>query len=225
MTLFIQKGNIKMIWDVISMCPMFQELFTTDDTKKEWFNRIIGQVQHQLGRNVSMKELGNVNRETIKLMMANLKKNYFMISTDIDSRHKPLIIGSESDTPFLRRKEEYEKMKSVYIPPQIDFRSMEVDKPMTNMNELIEKHQNQRVDAYSSKDSILELLSLEKKVPNDKHVTWTPTIESSTTHVSQSDNTISNELQFINKKLDMIIKFLNLSSLSHVTDRKRSNSI
>jgi hypothetical protein len=43
-----------------------------------------------------------------------------MISTDIDSRHKPLIIGSESDTPFLRRKEEYEKMKSVYIPPQID---------------------------------------------------------------------------------------------------------
>jgi hypothetical protein len=167
-----------------------------------------------LGRNVSMKELGNVNRETIKLMMANLKKNYFVISTDIDSRHKPLIIGSESDTPFLRRKEEYEKMKSVYIPPQIDFRSMEVDKPMTNMNELVEKYQNQRVDAYSSKDST----SLEKKVPNDKHVTWT-------THVSQSDNTISNELKFVNKKLDMIIKFLNLPSLSHVTDRKRRNSI
>jgi hypothetical protein len=206
MTLFIQKGNIKIIWDVISMCPIFNEIFTTDDTKKEWFNRIIGQVQDQLGRNVSMKELGNVNRETIKLMMANLKKNYFVISTDIDSRQKPLIIGSESDTPFLRRKEEYEKMKSVYI--------MEVDKPMTNMNELVEKYQNQRVDAYSSKDST----SLEKKVPNDKHVTWT-------THVSQSDNTISNELKFVNKKLDMIIKFLNLPSLSHVTDRKRRNSI
>jgi hypothetical protein len=56
---------------------MFNELFTTDDTKKEWFNRIIGQVQDQLGRNVSMQELGNVNREAIKLMMANLKKKSF----------------------------------------------------------------------------------------------------------------------------------------------------
>jgi hypothetical protein len=29
MTLFIQKENIKIIWDVISMCPMFHKLFTT----------------------------------------------------------------------------------------------------------------------------------------------------------------------------------------------------
>lgn len=101
MTIFIQKGNIKIIWDVISLCPIFNELFTTDDTKKEWFNRIIGQVDDQLSRNVSMEELGNVNRETIKVMMANLKRK------QLSEKHScPINASAELADTLIRGKKQ-----------------------------------------------------------------------------------------------------------------------
>lgn len=208
MTLFIQKGNLKIIWDVISMSPLFNELFTTEIAKKEWFNKIIEHVQKQLSKNVSIDELGNINRETIKLMVANIKEQYLKVSTDIASRPKPLIIGSESDTPFLRRQKEYETMKAVYVPPQIDFRSIEIDEPITNMSELIEKHKNERVDAYSSNDSILWASPSPSSsiilnddispIKRDKHVTWTSPI-------------CVDEFKVINKKLDIIMGFMKIT--------------
>ena len=39
---------------------------------------------------------------------------------------------------------EEKKMKTVYVPPHINF-SIEADKPITNMSELIENHVNQRI--------------------------------------------------------------------------------
>ena len=144
MTLFIRNDNIKIIWDVLLMCPLFNESFTTEFSKKEWFNQRISKVEKQLGKNISIGDLRSINRDTIKLIMSDLKERYLSVSTDIESRPKPMIIGSETDTPYMRRQNEYDKMKSVYVPTQIDFRSGEVDQPITNMSELIEQHVNER---------------------------------------------------------------------------------
>ncbi len=144
MTLFMRNDNIKIIWDVILMCPLFNELFTTEHSKKEWFNQRISKVEKQLGKDISIGDLRGINRDTIKLIMSDLKEHYLSISTDIASRPKPIIIGSDTDTPYMRRQNEYDKMKNVYVPTQIDFRSGEVDQPITNMSELIEKHVNER---------------------------------------------------------------------------------
>ena len=144
MTLFIRNDNIKIIWDVLLMCPLFNESFTTEISKKEWFNQRISKVEKQLGKNISIGDLRSINRDTIKLIMSDLKERYLSVSTDIESRPKPMIIGSETDTPYMRRQNEYDKMKSVYVPTQIDFRSGEVDQPITNMSELIEQHVNER---------------------------------------------------------------------------------
>ena len=76
--------------------------------------------------------------------MSDLKEHYLSVSTDIASRPGPIIIDSDTDTPYMRRQNEYDKMKSVYVPTQIDFRSGEVDQPITNMSELIEKHVHER---------------------------------------------------------------------------------
>ena len=144
MTLFIRNDNIKIIWDVVLMCPLFNESFTTEHSKKEWFNQRISKVEKQLGKNISIGDLRGINRDTIKLIMSDLKEHYLTVSTDIASRPKSIIIGSETDTPYMRRQNEYDKMKSVYVPTQIDFRSGEVDQPITNMSELIEQHVNER---------------------------------------------------------------------------------
>ena len=198
MTLFIRNDNIKIIWDVVLMCPLFNESFTTDQSKKEWFNQRINKVEKQLGKNISIGDLRSINRDTIKLIMSDLKEHYLSVSTDIASRPKPIIIGSETDTPYMRRQNEYDKMKSVYVPTQIDFRSGEVDQPITNMSELIEQHVNERrktldvPSAFLSNDTTNNMSWTSNEIPTiesidnntnwrnenggDKKVTWTTPI-------------------------------------------------
>ena len=198
MTLFIRNDNIKIIWDVLLMCPLFNESFTTVQSKKEWFDQRISNVAKKLGNNISIGDLRGINRDTIKLIMSDLKELYLAVSTDIESRPKPMIIGSETDTPYMRRQNEYDKMKSIYVPAQIDFRSGEVDQPITNMSELIEQHVNERrktldvPSAFLSNDttnniswSSNEITTTESVDTNmnwrnesigDKKVTWTTPI-------------------------------------------------
>ena len=198
MTLFIRNDNIKIIWDVLLMCPLFNESFTTVQSKKEWFDQRISNVAKKLGNNISIGDLRGINRDTIKLIMSDLKERYLAVSTDIESRPKPVIIGSETDTPYMRRQNEYDKMKSIYVPAQIDFRSGEVDQPITNMSELIEQHVNERrktldvPSAFLSNDttnniswSSNEITTTESVDTNmnwrnesigDKKVTWTTPI-------------------------------------------------
>lgn len=250
MTLFIQKGNIKIIWDVITMCPLFNELFTTETSQRDWFNQMIGRVYNNVNKNITIDELGDVNRKTIKIMMANLKEQYLKINTDIESRDKPFEIGSENDTPFKRRQSEYDAMKSVYVPSQIDFRSVEIDVPITNLSELVEKHLNERniqsldgtekqteyknislppVETFGSIDHSLKQNGL-------KHVSWTTPIETQYSASNATMDNISNEvgkvlqktLYNINRKIDIIYQNINLiikPSVGLTKQRTRSNTI
>lgn len=200
MTLFIRNDNIKIIWDVLLMCPLFNESFTTEQSKKEWFDQRISKVAKKLGNNVSIGDLRGINRDTIKLIMSDLKERYLAVSTDIESRPKPMIIGSETDTPYMRRQNEYDKMKSIYVPTQIDFRSGEVDQPITNMSELIEQHVNERrktldvpsaflsndttnniswtSNEISTTESVDTNMNWRNESIGDKKVTWTtPVVE------------------------------------------------
>ena len=206
MTLFIRNDNIKIIWDVVLMCPLFNELFTTEQSKKEWFNQRISKVEKQLGKNISIGDLRSINRDTIKLIMSDLKEHYLLVNTDIASRPKPMIIGSDTDTPYMRRQNEYEKMKSVYVPTQIDFRLCEVDQPITNMSELIEQHVNERRKTLDVPSAFLS---------NDtNNISWTSN-EIATTESNDNDNNRINEN--VGKKVTWTTPIVEQESINHPT--------
>jgi hypothetical protein len=232
MTLFIRNDNIKIIWDVILMCPLFNELFTTEHSKKEWFNQRISKVEKQISKNISIGDLRSINRDTIKLIMSDLKEYYLTVSTDIASRPKPTIIGSDTDTPYMRRQNEYDKMKSVYVPTQIDFRSGEVDQPITNMSELIEQHVNERrktLDVPSAflsndtnniswtsseittPDSIVDNWRNGNNISVDKKVTWTtPIVEQEIIipSIQTTSQTQTEPMEDLSLKIDTILQEL-----------------
>jgi hypothetical protein len=232
MTLFIRNDNIKIIWDVVLMCPLFNESFTTEQSKKEWFNQRISKVEKQLGKNISIGDLRSINRDTIKLIMSDLKEHYLSVSTDIASRPKPIIIGSDTDTPYMRRQNEYDKMKSVYVPTQIDFRSGEVDQPITNMSELIEQHVNERrktLDVPSAflsndtnniswtsseittPDSIVNNWRNGNNISVDKKVVWTtPIVEQEIIipSIQTTSQTQTEPMEDLSLKIDTILQEL-----------------
>lgn len=211
MTLFIQNGNMKIIWEVISMCPLLSKTFPTEVSQKEWFNDIIARIHIQMNKSITMEELGNVNRNAIKVMMANLKENYLKVSTDIESRDRPLAIGTDTDSPFMRRQSEYDTMKSVYVPPQIDFRSIEVDVPITNMSELVEKHLNERNRTMDV------VLSLDNKI--EKNVSWTTPIETFYPVVDVSSMSIDKDY----KNESMITNVETFSTVDDITLKNNPN--
>jgi hypothetical protein len=187
MTLFMRNDNIKIIWDVVLMCPLFNELFQTEQSKKEWFNKRINTVEKGLsGKNVTIMDLRSINREAIKLIMSGLKEHYLLVSTDIASRPKPIIIGSDTDTPYMRRQNEYDKMKSVYVPTQIDFRSGEVDQPITNMSELIEKQVNERRKTLDVPSAFLS--------NNTNNMSWTSNEVATTDSIWKNDDTVDSKV-------------------------------
>lgn len=250
MTLFIQNGNIRIIWDVISMCPLFSKTFPTELSQREWFNQIIGRLNKQIDKNITMEELGNINRNAIKVMMANLKEHYLKVSTDIESRDRPSAIDTNTDSPYMRRQTEYDTMKSVYIPPQIDFRSIEIDVPITNMSELVERHLNERNKTMDIRSLDTQVNKTEKH-SECKNVSWTTPIETfyslddssrdmknethdesfvtidkkimkNTTNVGQ---TIMNTLDNLNRKIDTFMLMMSPITNKPKTIRTRSNSI
>lgn len=153
MSLYIQKENVKMIWEVMMICPLFNAVFATEFSKKEWFNKIIMNIHKKIKQDIKVDELVVINRDTIKVMMANLKELNLRMTTDIKSRIEPLAFGSNNDLAFTQRQNEYDMMKNTYVPPQIDFRSNEIDNPIKNMDELIENHINERNKTLLSSQS------------------------------------------------------------------------
>lgn len=227
MSIFVKRENLQIIWDVISMNNMFNETLITDSDKSVWFNSMIDIVKKKINSDLKVSDLNNVNRQTIKIMIANLKERYLKIRTDIASRPKQIMIGSELDTPYLRRQKEYDAMKSAYIPPPLDFRSIE-DSPITNLSELVAKHQSERKETLDS-ISNEQTRSIEPtKSHNDTKISWaTPLVEQESVIYSGSKNfdkryeSLERKIDVIEQKIESIFKLINLN-LEQIRQRSKS---
>jgi hypothetical protein len=224
MTLFVQRENLQLIWDVITMNNMFNETLNSDNEKTVWFNSMIDIVKKKIGNNITSSDLINVNRSTIKVMIANLKDRYLKSRTDIASRNQSVALGSELDTPYMIRQKEYEIMKNTYVPPPVDFSSIE-DSPIINMNELVEKHLNERKKTLDS--VINEHVRTVEPIINDAKVSWaTPIVEHELVVSSSSNNSLEGKVDTIMKKIDFLFGLLTIPTQKvATTGRKRSKSL
>jgi hypothetical protein len=166
MSLYTHPENLRIIWKALQSFPLFNELFNDPRSKEIWFQDIINQFNNTVSINLSSKSLNELNHKTVKFMVEYLKKNEFNYRNNnqirnnqglnpLPAREKTMMVGSEMDSLFVQRQKEYTNMLAEHVPKQIDFTMGENDEPLTNINELLEKHKSDRESVLSYDHNIM----------------------------------------------------------------------
>lgn len=175
MSLYTHPENLKIIWKALQSFPLFNELFNDPRSKEIWFQDIINQFNNTVPVNLSSKTLNELNHKTVKFMVENLKKNEFNYRNNnqirnnqglnpLPAREKTFMVGSENDSLFVQRQKEYNSMLAEHVPKQIDFTMGENDEPLTNINELLEKHKSDRERVLSYDHNIINDAPIQQKI-------------------------------------------------------------
>ena len=141
MSLYILQENQQLLWSTMSKIPKYQVFGQTNPVGREsWFRTIISQFyEANQNRTISIKELQQLNRETISYMVKNLESQEVEpagVTRDYFSEKKQGELSREFDL----RQQEYNGMMKVAPVKEIDFRiNTENDGPIENMDELIRK--------------------------------------------------------------------------------------
>ena len=141
MSLYILQENQQLLWSTMSKIPKYQVFGQTNPSGREsWFRTIISQFyEANRNRTISIKELQQLNRETISYMVKNLESQEVEpagVTRDYFSEKKQGELAREFDL----RQQEYNGMMKVAPVKEIDFRiNTENDGPIENMDELIRK--------------------------------------------------------------------------------------
>ena len=113
---FLHQENSAMLWNVMKETPFFLKDFTDSKARQHWFESIMYQFNEN--KNYSVESLNALNHKVIKFMMTELKTN-----NDINTKNlaKSKITEMETIKPSILDSE-----------------------PITNMDELIKSHINER---------------------------------------------------------------------------------
>ena len=205
MSLYVLQENQKLLWDTISKHPLFGEMKKNDYNKSEkWFRNIIEDFYNKNERSLSKDQLRTLNKETIKLMIHNLKEessykplstqnhNYFSNSyTPINSlstntSETNISISerkqTELNSEFQNRQKEFESFHKRPTMKAIDFRENDKeDVPIENIDELLQAQLKEReydLQANTEENIKIETIDLGNN-ENEKKVSWSPNIETS----------------------------------------------
>jgi len=150
MSLFVNPTNQKLLWNVVSKNKMVNDYFMFYPREKDgWFKSIVQMFYEKNNTRVlTQTDLLVLNKETISYMIQSIKYKFpqqsvtdqqpFLKSYSI-TENKVEKIGSQ----FSEKQLEYNSLFEKKTPEQIDFGETQ-DKPLSNMDELIKKHMEER---------------------------------------------------------------------------------
>ena len=194
MSLYILPENQKIIWDTISKVPLFQKLCNETHNGEQWFQNIIqlnyNKIQHlQLDK----KDLRNLNKETIQNMLQILKNKYSIqpaLSQNVFNNSSSFQTNTTETRGFIleqkqnalnhhfqTRQEEYGNLLKKPSVSEIDFREkMDDDKPIDNMDELLQKQLLEREydiqPKQTEKEGPIDIGAVEIIEKESKSVKW-----------------------------------------------------
>jgi hypothetical protein len=158
MTLFLSESNQTMLWELINKNQLFISLFGTSPQhlKQEWFKTSISAMYDSIqGAELQKKELLDVNRRTLKMMIQRLQdmtisQNQRTVSNEYYKKEK--INMNEFET----KQQEYNSMLELKKPEEIKFSETIDDEKITNMAELIENQRRLRELDYQNSVAVNE---------------------------------------------------------------------
>ena len=204
MSLYVLPENQKMIWDTISKVPLFRKLSNETHNSEQWFQNIIGHHHNKFqNKRLNKDDLRNLNKETIQYMLHDLKNKYSLqpatsnnlfnnnttfqsnlVSNDVmktnTTETRGFILEQKQNTinnQFQTRQEEYGSLIKRPNVNEIDVReNMQEDKPIENMEELIQKQLREREYEIQPKqlvkEEIIDIGAVEIQEKEHKSVKW-----------------------------------------------------
>lgn len=159
MALFIHNKNQELLWGVINKTQIFQLVFaySKNNEPELWFRAHIQQYYQKInGKILSIEDLNVCNHEIVAIMMNNLKS--FSDNNNNPTQHQPFQEPSQPtqlpytvenkqelySRQFNERQKEYELMNTKPSPPVPDINNNIKDEAISNMDELIKLHMQQR---------------------------------------------------------------------------------
>jgi hypothetical protein len=163
MSLFIHSENQTLLWNIISNMEITNAVFVQGSPQKSiWFKNIIEEFYIKIyGKQLSLVELRELNRQVISYMIENLrefqkkvtrqpviaetpKQNVFHEHQTEYSRNSAVGNSEIYNDLFSKRQKDYEAMVTKPLPPKVEFSETLKDEPISNMEELIKAQQQQR---------------------------------------------------------------------------------
>lgn len=159
--LYIHVENQQLLWNTINKYGLFHLLYKDENEKKMWFKNTIASIYEKYGQNIyDVESLQKINKETTVYMIKYLKemksKSYTPdeITAQNTAQNKNLTyMGKQEEQAYKQdlynkafgeKQKEYENMFLKQTPPDVKFTENINDEPITNMEELLKKHQLER---------------------------------------------------------------------------------
>ena len=164
MSLYINKTNQEILWNTIQRIPTPSCL----ENKESWFREIIRHFHDSKGNIIDIVTLKQINRETIEYMILDLQRmqgqgqqvqqvqqsNHSQQNTQMFSQiqeqeylGKPAEKAKKQELYNLAFEERQKQFNELFVKPtipEVNFSEKLDDEPLTNMEELIEKHRKER---------------------------------------------------------------------------------
>ena len=164
MSNYAHPENQKLLWNILNTTPIITSFFSPYPVanKEQWFKSVI-QMFYENNKNKTMNkdQLQSLNRETLSYMVQSIKdqiqkqqNNQSNNQSNNPSNNQSYSISTPPIIPdtkqeiyqqqFNNRQQEYETMFDKKAPESINFRDKVEDTAISNMDELIRNHVQQR---------------------------------------------------------------------------------
>jgi hypothetical protein len=168
MSLYINHENQRILWESIQQHPSI-ELIPKHD-RNDWFKNIVKNVYETIPkpwfhRKITTEELNLLNQSTVRRMLGDLKppmvslpnqyqqpvNNMERYGNHMSYNEESMDVGIKSaHTPMIQQRylEKQQELESMLRQPNpattVDFKMSTLDEPITNMEELLQKHARER---------------------------------------------------------------------------------
>jgi hypothetical protein len=216
MSLYIDPKNQTLLWNTINKNPLVTNIFYDTSQKSEWFKTIISQIYSKLPSTISKEILLEKNKETILIMISDLKKRNNQSIDSVYSRNQSN--NTSISNELQQRQKEYESMIKKPVIEEISFKEQSEDTVIKNMDELIQQQLKEReLDLQRISKTYVntpQILNIKEIIPKDelnieniqlsekKNVTW------GTNSIIDDHYILEKKMDELNQKYENLLKYL-----------------
>lgn len=197
MVYFISRENQDLLWNVAHKNTFIGKYLQNihQDDKYMWFRNIIGIFHDKYGSNkLTVQQLQQINKETIKYMIQNIQSKRTSTQTNQSNQTgnfiqtPPIPTNTRQEeyaNQFELRQKEYNQMIEKKTPTEIDFReNFEKDEPIQDIKALMQRHMQERdndipwqretpmLTIDNSSNVTIQTETIQEKDNPKKSVTW-----------------------------------------------------
>ena len=157
MSLYIEEKNQTLLWNLINKNSLLSTIFPNISQKTEWFKTNLSKIYSTLPPIISNEILLNKNKETLTIMINDLKSRMNQSPIYTRNQKEPNSINNQ----FEERQKEYELMTKKPVIEEVSFKENSKDDVIKNMDELIQQQLRER--EYDLQNISKTFPSLDKK--------------------------------------------------------------